>query len=44
MDARGQDVCSALDTVAKSFCVTEQNFFELSARRSNNHVRDYIIQ
>jgi hypothetical protein len=27
----------------KTFCVTEHNCSELSARRSNNDVRDYII-
>ena len=28
----------------KSFCVTEYKFSGAYARRSNNHLRDYVIQ
>ena len=31
------------DTVEKSVCITEYKFSEPQARRSSNHLRDYII-
>jgi len=41
---RSRHVCFVPIVLQKSFCFAEYKFSGPYARRSNNHLRDYIIQ